>query len=115
MKFVRALGGSVLWILAGVIGLLGAVASVTIILLPLGIPLLWLARRLFRTAMALMVPRKVRHPVSEAGESVRSGAESARSAIASSAPKRARKARKAMAKAAGRGRSFAKQQTKRFA
>jgi hypothetical protein len=63
MKLLRILGGSVLWILAGVVGLLGALLSITVILAPIGIPLLMLARRLFRYSMTLLVPRQARHPV----------------------------------------------------
>jgi hypothetical protein len=38
---------------------------VTIILLPLGIPLLRLARTLFTKSVRLMMPRAVAHPVKE--------------------------------------------------
>lgn len=71
MRLLRALAGSVLWILAGVLGLLGVVLSVTIILLPVGIPLLMLSRRLFRYTAVLFLPREVRHPVQELGKSTR--------------------------------------------
>jgi hypothetical protein len=66
MRIPRALLGSVLWILAGVVGLVGALLCVTLILLPVGIPLLMLARKLFRYSMTLFLPRAVRHPVDEA-------------------------------------------------
>jgi biopolymer transport protein ExbB/TolQ len=65
MRILGVLLGSLLWIVAGVVGLLGVLLSVTVILLPIGIPLLMLARRLFQTATALVLPRKVRHPVEE--------------------------------------------------
>jgi hypothetical protein len=68
MKPLRWLGAGLLWIVAGVVGLLGVVLSVTIILLPLGLPLIWLSKKLFAYAAALLVPRSVRHPVSEAGK-----------------------------------------------
>ena len=68
MRFLRVLLGSLLWLVAGVVGLLGVVLSVTVILLPVGIPLLMLARRLFRMAMALILPRAVVHPVEELGK-----------------------------------------------
>ncbi|UMG91483.1 hypothetical protein [Nocardioides sp. TF02-7] len=99
MRVLNVVGGSLLWVLAGLLGLVGVLLSVTIVLLPLGIPLLWLARKLFRTAMALLVPRPVRHPVSEAGKAVEDGAGSAR---------------KGLSKAAGRGRSFLERQRKRL-
>ena len=50
MKPFRWLGAGLLWILAGVVGLLGAVLCVTVVLLPIGIPLLMLARRMVTTA-----------------------------------------------------------------
>jgi hypothetical protein len=68
MRFLRVMLGSLLWLLAGVVGLLGVVLSVTVILLPVGIPLLMLARRLFRMAMALILPRAAVHPIQEMGK-----------------------------------------------
>jgi len=68
MRFLRIVLGSLLWLVAGVVGLLGVVLSVTIILLPIGIPLLMLARRLFRMAMALILPRAAVHPIQEMGK-----------------------------------------------
>ena len=46
MRLLRGLLGAVLWILAALLGLVGFVLCVTVILLPLGIPLLGVARRL---------------------------------------------------------------------
>lgn len=86
MRVLRGLGGSVLWILAGVLGLVGVLLSATLILLPLGIPVLMLARRLFRYSMRLFLPREVRHPVQETGKSLRRGAKGASSAVAQAAP-----------------------------
>ena len=68
MKFLRVLLGSLLWLVAGIVGLLGVVLSVTVILLPIGIPLLMLARRLFRMAMGLILPRAAVHPIQEMGK-----------------------------------------------
>ena len=68
MRIIRALGASLLWIVAGVLGLVGVLLCATIILLPVGIPVLMLARRVFSMAMALLLPRKVRHPVDELGK-----------------------------------------------
>jgi len=65
MRVVRWTGASLLTLIAGLLGLVGVLLSVTLILLPLGIPILFLARRLFRTAGQLVVPRAVRHPVEE--------------------------------------------------
>jgi hypothetical protein len=66
MKLLRWLAAALVWILASVVGLLGGVLSVTIILLPLGLPLLWLARRLYGLAGTLVLPRAARHPVATA-------------------------------------------------
>jgi hypothetical protein len=112
MRILRGLVGSLLWILAGLLGLVGVLLCATLILLPVGIPVLMLARRLFTYAMAVMVPRKVRHPVQELGKSTRRGAKDAKDALPAvdtkSMWKGARRTRK-------KGRSFVKQQRKRFA
>jgi hypothetical protein len=65
MRILGVLLGSLLWLVAGIVGLLGVVLSVTVILAPIGIPLLMLARRLFQMATRLVLPRKVRHPIKE--------------------------------------------------
>lgn len=70
MKLLRMLGGSLLWILSGVVGLVGVLLTVTVILAPVGIPLLMLARRLFRFSMVLFVPREARHPLETLKSSV---------------------------------------------
>ena len=72
MRLLRGLLGAVLWILAVVVGLLGVILSVTVILLPLGIPLIWLSRRLFGACAKLFLPRRVRHPVQESVTSAKS-------------------------------------------
>ena len=58
MRMLRALVGSLLWILSGVLGLVGVILCVTVILLPLGIPLLYLARRLFKYSMRRVARRR---------------------------------------------------------
>ena len=73
MWILRALAGTVLWLLAGLLGLVGAILCVTIILLPVGIPVLALAKKLFAYSMVLFLPRKVRHPVDELKKSTGSG------------------------------------------
>src|SRR3954467_5133341 len=65
MRILRGLLGTLLWILAGVLGLVALLLCVTIILLPLGIPLLRVAKTLFGKAGRLMMPRSVAHPVEE--------------------------------------------------
>ena len=105
MRFFGALLGGLVWIVAGVVGLLGIVLSVTVILLPLGIPLLMLARRLFGVAATLALPRKVRHPAQEMKKSMRKKGDD----VASAAPdldlgKAATKARKKTRKLVSRQR-----------
>ena len=65
MRLLRGLCGALLWILAGLLGLVSLLLCVTIILLPLGIPLLRLTRTLFGKAIRLMLPRGLAHPVEE--------------------------------------------------
>jgi len=69
MRLLRGLLGSLLWILAGLLGLVSLLLCVTIILLPLGIPLFRLARSMFGSAVKLMLPRGVAHPVKETKKS----------------------------------------------
>jgi hypothetical protein len=71
MKALRVLGGSLLWILAGVTGLLGGLLTITLVLAPLGIPLLLVARKLLRYSMRFFVPHGLRHPAKAAGSSAR--------------------------------------------
>ena len=65
MRLLRGLGGAVLWILAALLGLVGVLLCVTVILLPVGLPLVKLAGRLFAQSLQLMLPRALAHPVSE--------------------------------------------------
>ena len=75
MRVLRGLLGALVWIVACVVGLVGALLSVTLILAPVGIPLLFLARRLFGASMALFLPRAMRHPAQELGKKGRQAAE----------------------------------------
>ncbi len=75
MKLLRGVAASLLWVVAGVVGLLGGLLSVTVLLLPVGIPLLMLAKKLFGYSVAVLVPGKVRHPASSVPDSVRDGAD----------------------------------------
>jgi hypothetical protein len=109
MKPLRWLLAGLLWILTGVVALLGVIACVTVILLPLGVPLLLLARRLATAAGKLVVPKAVRHPIRELGAKSSQAAEglgkrgrraagAGREAVTTSAPKKAAKARKQVVK-----------------
>jgi hypothetical protein len=71
VRLLRGLLGALLWLLAAVLGLVGFILCVTVILLPIGIPLLMLARRLFTKAVQLMLPRSMAHPVEELGKAAR--------------------------------------------
>ena len=65
MRFLRSLLGGLLWLLACLVGLVAAIACVTVILLPIGIPLLGLARRLFGKSVRLFMPPALAHPTKE--------------------------------------------------
>ena len=71
MRLLRGLAGALLWILSAVLGLVAVLLCVTVILLPLGLPLLGYARRLFTLALKLMLPRAVAHPAETATKSIR--------------------------------------------
>jgi hypothetical protein len=105
MRALRAALGSLLLILAGVVGLLGALLSVTILLLPVGIPLLFLAKKLFASAMTMFIPRKVRHPAQELGKSSRKAAGDAADVLKPSR-KTMKRAKKKGRKVADKGRSL---------
>jgi hypothetical protein len=81
MLAVRRLAAGLLWVLASVLGLVSVVLCVTVILLPLGIPLLLLSGRLFRVAMRLWASRAVTHPVDELGKKARKQGRRARKNI----------------------------------
>ena len=112
MRIIRALVGSLLWILAGVVGLVGVLLCATLILAPVGIPVLMLARKLFAYAMTMFLPRGVRHPVDELGKSARRQVKRTKHSAADvdtkALKKTARKTRK-------KGGKIVKQQRKRFA
>lgn len=94
MRLLRALPGAVLWILASVLGLVGVLLCVTVILLPLGIPLLKLAGRLFRQSVQLILPRALAHPVDELTKATDRKANTVRSASSDAVGGAAKKARK---------------------
>lgn len=93
MRVLRSLGGGLLWVLGAVLGLVALLLCVTVILLPLGLPLLRLSRQLSGTAVRLMMPRPLAHPVEELGRSGRKARRRVRSEARSvaSSGKRARK------------------------
>jgi hypothetical protein len=90
MRLLRGLIGAVLWILAALLGLVGLVLCVTIILLPVGIPVLIIARRLITRAVQLMLPRALAHPVKEISKTTTKTGKEVGS-VASDAAKKGRK------------------------
>ncbi len=94
MRLLRGLPGAVLWILAAVLGLVGVLLCVTVILLPLGIPLVKLACRLFSRSMQLMLPRELAYPVDELTKAADKRARTVRSAASGTAGHAAKKGRK---------------------
>ena len=89
MRIVRGLGGALLWIVASLLGLVGVLLCVTIVLLPLGIAVLRVSRRMWTSSVRLMLPRAVAHPVKEAGRRGRRK----REAVADEVTSRAARAR----------------------
>jgi hypothetical protein len=87
MRALRALLGGLVWIVACLVGLVGALLSVTLVLAPVGIPLLFLAKRLFGTSMALFLPRAMRHPAQELAKKGRKAADDARDTAGKTAGK----------------------------
>ena len=65
---------------------------VTIILLPVGIPLLMLARRMFTRSVALMLPRAMSHPVDEGRKKTKKLSRKARKKAKKKAKRQAEKA-----------------------
>jgi hypothetical protein len=65
VKPLRLVAGGLVSLVAGLVAALGVLLCVTIILLPLGIPLLLIARRLFGLSARLVLPKAVVHPVKE--------------------------------------------------
>jgi hypothetical protein len=94
MRLLRGLLGALLWIVAALLGLVGFVLCVTVILLPLGIPLLVLARRLLTRAVALMLPRSLAHPVNEFEKTAKKKGRAAKAAASSTVDDIGKKTRK---------------------
>src|SRR3954454_13380467 len=100
MRLLRGLLGALLWILAALLGFVCFVLCVTVILLPVGIPILSVARRLLTRAVQLMLPRSLAHPVDELTKTANTKGRAAKSATSSAADdivKKGRKLRKSVA------------------
>lgn len=109
MKALRWLGASLLGLVGSLLGLVGLVLCVTIVLAPLGIPILLVSRRLFRAAGALVVPGQVRHPLEAISESGSSAVDDLGSAVR----KRGQRAKRRAAKATKRTKKRARKQAKK--
>jgi len=101
VRILRGLLGALLWILAGLLGLVSLLLCVTLILLPLGIPLLRLSRSLFGRAIRLMMPRGLAHPVKETKRKGRKHVPDTPD-LSGSAARVRKKARKKVRKVSGR-------------
>lgn len=99
MRLLRGLLGALMWIGAALLGLVGLLLSVTLILLPLGIPILGYARRLFTTAVRLMLPRSVAHPVKELRDEVKDQGTATKNTTGDAVSGTAKRSRKAVRKA----------------
>ena len=110
MRLLRGLLGALLWILAAVLGLVGVLLCVTVILLPVGIPVVRLAGSLFVRSMRLMLPRALAHPVATFTTASEKKGHQLGSAISDAA----HDAAKTGHKAAKSGRKAAKRQRKRL-
>ncbi len=97
MRLLRGVGGAGLWIVASLVGLVGVILCVTVILLPVGIPLLKISGRSFSHAVQLMLPRALVHPVNELGKAAKKKDREMTRAM-DDTTKRARKAARTMRK-----------------
>jgi hypothetical protein len=117
MRLARGLLGTLLWILAGVLGLVSIILCATLILLPLGIPLFKLSKSLFGKAVRLMMPPAVAHPVKHSGKKGRKAKSGVKDAVGK-AGKKGRKAKSdakdVVGKAGKKGRKLARKQRKRL-
>jgi hypothetical protein len=94
MRLLRGLLGALLWILAAVLGLVGILLCVTVILLPVGIPVVKLAGSLFVRSVRLMLPPALAHPVDTLTMAAEKKGRKAGSAMSDAARDAAKKGRK---------------------
>jgi hypothetical protein len=98
MRLLRGLLGALLWVVGAVLGLVGLVSCVTVVLLPVGIPLVGFAGRLITHAVKLMLPRSLAHPVDELTKTTKKKARRIRSTSSGAVADTTKKARKAVRK-----------------
>jgi hypothetical protein len=82
MSGLRRALAVLVWLLASVTALLSLLLCVTLILLPLGIPLFAVALRMYAYGVKLMLPRNVVPSPADAGAAVRKGWRRARKNVA---------------------------------
>ena len=99
MRLVRGLLGALMWLGAALLGLVGVLLSATLVLLPLGIPLLGYARRLFTRSVRMMLPKAVAHPVKELRSEVHDEGHDAGRTVSKATGKVTRRSKKAARKA----------------
>ncbi|MFL5515167.1 MAG: hypothetical protein ACJ8DJ_03360 [Gemmatimonadales bacterium] len=58
MRPLRGVAAALLWVLASVLTLVAVLLCITVILLPVGIAVLFLAVRLYKQSIQLLLPRK---------------------------------------------------------
>jgi hypothetical protein len=75
MRLLRGMAGALMWIVSALVGLVGVILCVTVVLFPVGVAVLGVARRMFAASVRLMLPRALAHPAKEVKRSARRGAE----------------------------------------
>jgi hypothetical protein len=93
MGLLRGLAGTLLWVVSALVGLVAVILCATVILLPVGLPLLGYAGRLFALSVKLILPRAVSQPVDAADRSLRKRGRKAKSGMLASARKVKRRGR----------------------
>lgn len=104
MALIRGLAGAVVSVVALLIALIALILCVTVILLPLGLPLLAYAGRMFATAVKLVLPRAVSHPVRRAEKALPTGRRKRGMNFATSHPRLKRLRKRARRRFGGRRR-----------
>lgn len=98
MRLIRGIGGAVLWIGASLLGLVAVIMCVTVILLPIGIPLLRLAGKSYGSATRLMLPRAIAHPIKESKKGLKDKGSNAKDAAPDVSPSKLSKGSKKVKK-----------------
>jgi hypothetical protein len=93
MRLLRGLLGTLLWVVASLLGLVAVLLCATIVLLPLGVPLLGIVRKTYGLATRLLLPRAVSHPVEETKKQARAHGQKVRE-DSKKARRKGRKAKK---------------------